>query len=410
MVSDYVFDIRSRDRLRCTGAGAYLDGFTDWLASRGYGTATIRSYIFAAARFMTWARVNGHGSVATLDDSSLAAYRSHLAHNRSGKRSHERGNAYCGAGRFLWYLRERGFVPQVRRALRPLETRFRAWMRQHRGVCELTLDSYGLVVRRLLDALGTEPRSYTAAQLRAFVLVHSRGFSRSKGGNVITAVRAFMRFLVAQQECPEGLQHAIPRAARWRQSGLPRFLEPADVERILDACDASSPLGARDRAVVLLLARLGLRAGDVAGLRLGDLDWTRGRLRVTGKSRRPTWLPMPQEVGDALLHYLEMARPAVASDGVFVILRAPYTPIIARQVASTAERAIRRAGIKAPSLGAHVFRHSAATGWLRQGLSLQAIGALLRHRDVDTTAIYAKVDTDLLRQIALPWPVEVSSC
>jgi site-specific recombinase XerD len=375
MLSDYVFDVRSRERLYRSGAGAHLDGFTGWLASRRYGTLTIRSYIFAAARFMIWAQINGHGSIATLDECSLAAYRAHLANNRGGNRSHKHGNTYCGARRFLLYLRQNGFVPEATHLLPPLESGFRAWMRQHRGVCERTLDEYGRVVRRLLAALGTEPRFYTAAQLRAFVLAQSSGFSRSKGGNTITAVRAFVRFLVVHQECAEGLQHAIPRAARWRQSGLPRFLEPADIEQIIDACDASSRLGARDRAVLLLLARLGLRAGEVAGLRLGDLDWTQGRLRVTGKSRRATWLPMPQDVGDALLHYLDTARPAVAGDGVFLILHAPYTPIIARQVSSTAERAIRRAGVKAPSLGAHLFRHSAATGWLRQGLTLQAIGA-----------------------------------
>jgi site-specific recombinase XerD len=410
MVSNYVFDIRSRERLSRSGAGTYLDGFTDWLASRSYGTKTIRSYIFAAARFMSWAQVNGHASIATLDESSLTAYRAHLANGRSGKRAHERSNAYCGARRFMLYFRQSGFVPEVMEVLPPLETRFRMWMRQHRGVCESTLDTYGLVVRRLLDALGTEPRSYTAAQLRTFVLAQSRGFSRSKAGNVVSAVRAFVRFLVAHQECPDGLRHAIPRVARWRQSGLPRYLEPVDIERILDACDPSLPLGARDRAVLLLLARLGLRASDVAGLRLGDLDWTRGRLRVTGKSRRATWLPMPQDVGDALLHYLGTARPAVAGDGVFLIVRAPYTPVVARQVSSTAQRAIQRSGVRAPSLGAHLFRHSAATGWLRQGLTLQAIGAVLRHRDVDTTAVYAKVDTDLLRQIVVPWPEEVSSC
>jgi site-specific recombinase XerD len=148
----------------------------------------------------------------------------------------------------------------------------------------------------------------------------------------------------------------------------------------------------------------------VAGLQLGDLDWVHGRLRVTGKTRGEAWLPLPQEVGAAILHYLRTARPRAASAGVFLITHAPYTPILSRQVSATAERAIRRAGVPAPSLGAHVFRHSAATQWLRDGLSLQTIGALLRHADVDTTALYAKVDVTRLRQIALPWPAEVRPC
>ena len=162
----------------------------------------------------------------------------------------------------------------------------------------------------------------------------------------------------------------------------------------------------RDRAVLLLLARLGLRASDVAALCFDDINWTGARLRVSGKSARPTWLPLPQEVGDALLRYIETVRPPVGGDGVFLITRAPYTPIIPRQVSSTAARAIRRAGIQAPSFGAHLFRHSAATAWLRQGLTLQAIGTVLRHIDPDTTALYAKVDVDLLRRIAMPWPDE----
>lgn len=227
---------------------------------------------------------------------------------------------------------------------------------------------------------------------------------------VVTALRVFVRYLVIRQECPQHLLHAIPRVAGWRQATLPRYIDSADVERIIATCDPNSVVGARDRAVLLLLARLGLRAGDVAGLRLSDIDWTSARLRVSGKTLTPTWLPLPQEVGDAILHYFSNARPRVGGDGVFLISCAPYTPIRSRQVSATAERAIRRSGIKTPSLGAHLFRHSAATSWLRHGLTLQAVGTLLRHRHVDTTAIYAKVDIDLLRRIAQPWPQEGSPC
>ena len=412
MLSDYITDTQAQERLRRGSAGAHLDGFTDWLASRRYAHQTIRSYVFAVARFMTWcARANDHGTLPTPDHTSLAAYRRHLTGTKhTGKRSHERGNAYCGARRFLLFLRQAGVAPDICPVVPPLEARFRDWMRQHRGASDVTLDGYSRAVRRLLEVIGSEPRLYGAAQLRAFVLAQTRGYGHSKADTVITAVRMFVRFLVAYQECPEGLLHAIPRVAGWQQASLPRYLEVADIERIIGGCDPSLPLGARDRAVLLLLARLGLRGGDVAGLRLGDIDWTRSRLRVSGKSRRTDWLPLPQDVGDALQHYLATARPAATGDAIFLIARAPYTSINSRQVSSTAERAIRRAGVDAPSLGAHLFRHCAATAWLRQGMTLQAIGALLRHRDVDTTAIYAKVDVDLLRQIAQPWPTEVAPC
>jgi site-specific recombinase XerD len=415
MLNDYVVDPSAQERRRCGGAGSHLDDFTDWLALHQYTDMTIRSYIRAADRFMTWWACGSDGAALPgPDHACLASYREHLsAAEHPGVRAHDRGNAYCGARRFLVFLQHTGTIPTTPRAGRPrqeLEIRFRSWMHQHRGVCQSTLDGYARVVDRLLTTIGTEPRLYTAEQLRAFVLSQAHGRSHSKADTLITAVRMFVRFLIAGQECPEHLQHAIPRVAGWRLAPLPRYLELADVERIIDACDPSTPLGARDRAIVLLLARLGLRAGDVAGLRLNDIDWIQGRIRVSGKSRRMTWLPLPQDAGDALLHYLETGRRAVGGDGVFLTARAPYTPIIARQVSSTAERAIRRAGVKAPSLGAHVFRHSAATAWLRQGLTLHAVGTLLRHRDVDTTALYAKVDVDRLRQIAMPWPTEGESC
>jgi len=415
MLSDFVVDHVAQERLRRGAAGIYLDAFADWLAERRYAGATIRSYIYAADRLMVWwTCADDRAAASPSIHRDLANYRAHLtARDHCGVRAHERSNAHCGARRFLLFLEQGGFAPDSYSVHRPrtvLESRFRDWLLHHRGVKIITADGYGRVVDRLLVAVGTVPRLYTAAQLRAFVLSQSQGFSHSKADTTVTATRMFIRFLIVSGECPDNLQYAIPRVAGWRQASLPRYLEHADIERIIGNCEPTTALGARDRAILLLLARLGLRAGDVAGLCLSDIDWTNGRIRVSGKSQRSTWLPLPQDAGDAVLHYLGTARHAAGGDGVFLTTRAPYTPIITRQVSSTAERAILRAGVKAPSLGAHLFRHSAATAWLRQGLSLQAVGALLRHQDPDTTAIYAKVDVDLLRQIAMPWPVEDSSC
>ncbi|WP_147431255.1 tyrosine-type recombinase/integrase [Thiocapsa rosea] len=221
---------------------------------------TIRSYIGAADRFMTWwADVSAGAALPGPDHACLAGYREHLsAAEHPGARTHERGNAYCGARRFLVFLQHTGIIPTMPPAGRPrqeLEIRFCSWMLQHRGVCQSTLDGYARVVDRLLTAIGTKPRLYTAEQLRAFVLSQTQGWSHSKADTL--------------------------------------NLELAEVERIIDACDPSTPLGARDHAIVLLLARLGLRAGDVAGLRLSDIDWIQGRIRVSGKSRRMTWLPLP---------------------------------------------------------------------------------------------------------------------
>ena len=195
-------------------------------------------------------------------------------------------------------------MPAERDDVPPLVNRFCQWMRSHRGSRESTLSNYRFVLRKLLQRFGCEPRLYTAAQLRAFILAESSGCSHSKAETHVTAVRMFVRFLIVHGECPDSLQHAIPRLGKWGQAALPRYIDSEAVERVIAACEANTPLGSRDRAVLLLLARLGLRAGDVAQLRLDDLDWRQGRIRVSGKSRTPAWLPLPQDAGDAVLHYL----------------------------------------------------------------------------------------------------------
>jgi len=410
MLIDYIFDRRSQLRMQDIIAPAHLDGFTDWLAGLRYSPMTIRSYVFAAARFVHWARSNGY-KLSVLNRSCLIAYRREVVRLRGqSRRLRDSGNQYCGARRFVRFLRNRGVIPEEPSNVPPLVMRFCDWMRKQRGTRDSTLTSYRYVLCKLVQELGSEPRRYTAQQLRAFLLKESRGFSHSKADKTATSLRMFVRFLVVHGECAEGLRYAIPRLAKWGQASLPRYIEPEAIERILDACDASTQIGARDRAVLLLLARLGLRGSDIASLRLDDFDWTKGWLQVSGKSQQSTWLPLPQDAGDAILHYLTKARPKVASDWVFLINHAPFTPILPRQVSATAERAIRRSRVAAPSLGAHMFRHSAATAWLRQGMSLQAVGSVLRHRDVDTTAIYAKVDIGLLQQIVLPWPKECTPC
>jgi len=178
---------------------------------------------------------------------------------------------------------------------------------------------------------------------------------------------------------------------------------------VIGTCDPASAMGARDRAVLLLLARLGLRAGDVAALQLRDIDWEQGLFRVAGKNRRQTVLPLPQDVGEALLHYVVNHRPSVATSHIFITAVAPFVPFSRWMVSTITARALRLAGIDAPSGGARVLRHSAATGMLRQGSSLEAIGTVLRHASIETTHLYTKVDIDLLDQVVVPW-LEVESC
>lgn len=283
------------------------------------------------------------------------------------------------------------------------------WMHTQRGVTETTLSGYRPALRRLLLALGDQPEQYTAKQLRQLVLDHTRGHRPPQARTTVTVLRMFLRFLIAQGRCHSELLLAIPRLAGWRGSSLPSYLSAEQIERVIGTCDCTSAIGARDRAVLLLLARLGLRAGDVAALQLNDIDWEQGLVRVSGKNRRQTSLPLPQDVGEALLRYLTDHRPFVDTSHVFVTVIAPFMPFSRWMVSTITARAIRHAQIDAPSYGAHLLRHSAATAMLRQGVSMETIGAVLRHASIEATHVYTKVDVDLLDQVVMPW-LEVEPC
>jgi site-specific recombinase XerD len=261
----------------------------------------------------------------------------------------------------------------------------------------------------LLDHFGEQIDQLTAKNLRQFVLDCAARHGKGRAKTTVTAVRMFVRFLIATGHSEPGLDDAIPTIAEWRLSSLPRYLPGEEIEQIIDSCDTTVSLGIRDRAVLLLLARLGLRAGDVAGLQVTDINWQEGTILVMGKNRCQTQLPLPQEVGDAIWNYLHHARPPISSNNLFISAVAPWVALTRQAVGHIAKRAIKRTGVEAPHFGAHVFRHSAATAMLSQGVSLQGIGEVLRHRSIETTAHYAKIDTALLKQVVQPWP-EGTSC
>jgi integrase/recombinase XerD len=414
MLKTYFSRERTQAHYYAGTAGPYLDAFLQWLEQTGYCQKTIRYRIGGAAQFVAWATASGK-VIGALDAATLSAFSHYLA--RRGQLRHPNGNRsvrFLGAQLFLTFLAAQGIVPALTKAgddssLPSLLVEFQHWMRTQRGVTESTLRNYQPILLDLLETLGHPAEPFTAQRLREFVLDRAHQHGKGRAKTVVTAVRMFLRFLIATGCCEPGLDQAIPTIAHWRLSSLPRYLPPETIEGIIAACDTSTPLGLRDKAIILLMARLGLRAGDVAGLRLSDLDWPQGTVVVMGKGRRETRLPLPQEVGEALLQYLETVRPPIDGDKVFITICAPWLPISRQAVGHTAARAIRRAGIDAPFLGAHLFRHSAATAMLRQGASLQAISAVLRHRSIETTAIYAKVDRQLLQEIVVPWP-EMRPC
>jgi integrase/recombinase XerD len=198
-----------------------------------------------------------------------------------------------------------------------------------------------------------------------------------------------------------GRDYAVPGFANWQLASVPRFLAANDIDRAIAACDGEGRL--RDKAIILLLARLGLRASEVANLKLADVDWRNGRIAVAGKSRREEWLPLTQEVGDAMIAYIERARARLPTPRVFITEAAPVRPLSRIAVKCIVRRTLLRAGIESIHHGAHVLRHSAATAMLRHGVSLTGVGAVLRHRSPVVTMHYAKVDFALLSEIAQPW-------
>jgi site-specific recombinase XerD len=250
-----------------------------------------------------------------------------------------------------------------------------------------------------LDRLG-------AADVSVFLARECSNRSVSGTRDLVSALRSFLRYLHLTGRIEAPLVWALPAVADLRDRTLPRGLEPAAVRRLLASCDRRRLVGRRDFAILKLLSRLGLRAGEVAGLQLEDVDWRRGLLLVRGKGGRFDELPLPDDVGQALVSYLRR-RPHCSSRAVFVRVTAPRRELNRSTIGWVVRSACDRAAL--PRVGAHRLRHSAATEMLRHGASLPEIGEVLRHREQKTTAIYAKVDRAALRRLARPWPAPVDA-
>lgn len=286
-------------------AGPHLDVFASWLEAQGYQPRRIPHLLPGAHRFSCWAHSAGY-TIQALDAKALEAYGHHLQGLQrlrypSGRYSH----LIVGARHLVRFLETAGVVAPAASILSPPEPAllgaFRQWMQTQRGTTQATLNGYRLPITALLHTLGEQPERFDARALRAFVLDHAgqQGIGHAK--TVVTAVRMFLRFLIAMGQCTPGLDHALPTIAQWRLASLPKYLPAETVERVRATCDLTTPIGVRDRAVLVLLARLGLRAGDVAALQGRDLAWHDGTFCVAGKHRRTTRLPLPQEVGEAIL-------------------------------------------------------------------------------------------------------------
>ena len=408
MLETYFQTSKMLGHLRSGPSGPYLDSFAAALERQGYSADTAVRYLRAAAHV-------GHvmaGRDASVSDIDLAVFSEHLRICRCPRASGGRRNHHTifGAKLFRRHLIEIGVCrPAAVAEEVPVElqlvTRFKAWLRKHRGASNRTIKLYAGDAVRLVEELGADPTGWEPADIRNYVTDRAITCGRGTVEKLTTSLRAFLRHLAVEGHCRAGLDNAVPAYAHWRLADMPRYLSTEQVNRLIAACHGETGACRRDRAIILLLARLGLRSGDVAQLCLDDIEWQTGSLRVSGKSRYEVRLPLPQDVGNAIATYLE-CRPTISeSDRVFLRTIAPCRPFRNGDgISSVVKRRMKRAGIVTPIKGAHVLRHTAATEMLRHGVPLEKIGLVLRHRGIDTTAYYAKADVALLKQIAQPWP------
>jgi len=316
--------------------------------------------------------------------------------------------------RFLGILRTADVAspakPAPCTAVQRLAADYRQFLLQERGLEGATIYHYARHAEAFLgERFGVGAVAYSQLQpsdVTAFVLRHARLHSRGYALQLVNSLRSFFRFLHYRGHTRVDLALVVPTVAHWRLSTLPKHLPAAAVRQVLDRCDQTTAVGRRNYAILLLLARLGLRGGEIVAMRLEDIDWEKAQLTVRSKKGRG-WarLPLPEDVGRAIAEYLQHGRPRCASRHVFVRTLAPYLPLSGSPVISVLTRgALQKAGVESSRKGAHLFRHSLATEMLRQGASLDEIGQVLRHKDADTTAIYAKVDITALRRLAVALP------
>ncbi len=313
----------------------------------------------------------------------------------------------------LTYLRQLGVVPAPPAATPsgPVEEaleRYRHYLTVERGLGSPTARGYVDAVQPFLygrvssDGLGLD-LDISAADVKAFVVARCPNQSRSPAKLTVTALRSLLGFLHVEGMIERPLTAAVPSVAGWRLAGLPKGLDPEEVRSLLTSCDRRTRQGRRDFAILTMLARLGLRAGEVSALLIEDIDWRAGTLVVRGKGNQTERLPLPADVGEAVAAYLRRGRPASAEGrAVFVRVKAPHRALSSGGVTQVVAAAARRAGLG--QIHAHRLRHTVATQMLHAGASLTEIGQLLRHRRALTTAIYAKVNREALRTIGRPWP------
>ena len=376
--------------------------YAERLYESGYKVQTARLQLRMLNHFQRWLEQR-HISIERIDASVVERYLA--SRYRKFKRR-------CGDAAVMRRLLE--LLPVEPPPYEPSQQQtilglFRDYLLQQRGLSMASVTNYTPIVRQFLahrfPSGDIQLADVSARDITGFVQQQAEQIHSKRAPLVVTALRAFLKHSLQRGAIQNDLAACVPTIATWSLSTIPRYLPQDQIQKVIDSCDRSTAAGRRDYAIVLLMSRLGLRGGEVVALALDDVDWDAGVITVRGKGKRVTQLPLPTEVGKAIVEYLRNGRPCCDSRHVFIRQKAPlrqFANTVA--VCSLVDRALRRANVESPHRGGHVFRHSLATHMVNQGATLPEIGDLLRHRRPDTTTIYAKVDLRSLRTIALPWP------
>ena len=387
----------------------HINSFAESVREQGYAMSSLHRKVLLAACFSRWL---GQQSVGLR---SLAS--GHAARYLQYRAQHARPNPgdVAALRQLIGFLRRQGVVPAEKMTIRQLTPaeqcaqEYEQYLRETRALADATVINYMPFIRDFLKGRFGNGR-VTLSRLRAcdvagFVQRKAPCLHLKRAKLMTTTLRSFLQYARFKGEVTLDLAAAVPVVANWSMQAIPRAIAPDQVHQLLASIDRRTAMGCRDYAILLLLARLGLRSGEVAFLELDDIDWKAGELRVRGKSGQRNELPLPAEVGEAIAAYLRHGRPKSSSRRVFLRAKAPNRGFRgASGVGSIVRHSLQRAGVDAPTYGAHQFRHGLATEMLRQGASLVEIGEVLGHRHPQTTKIYTKVDIEALRTLALPWP------
>lgn len=388
--------------------GIHVDAYEALLQEQGYSRGSTYVHLHIVADFSRWLR-RRRLDAGDVDECTVERY----------LQSRQRFvDTYRGASfvpyKFLGMLRDRRIVTHktVPIVVDPREIvvdAFRQYLSQERGLSVSIQCSYTRFAHQFLQERfgrgSLELSALSATDVTGFIRRHAHERSARSAQHIVGSLRAFLRYLRYRGEITTDLAACVPTVANWSLSTLPKFLQPGQVQQVLDHCDRHSAVGLRNYAILVLLARLGLRACEVVAMTLDDIDWEGAHLMVRGKGGQRVQMPLSAEVGHAIAAYLRKGRPRCTSRRLFIREHAPRVGFANSGAVSTlVQRALAAAGVDSPHTGAYVFRHSLATEMLRQGASLGEIGQLLRHAHPDTTQIYAKVDVCALRPLALRWP------